>query len=91
MQGSRARAKGHRGIVLRISESRIFPVLCLYFMDNLSSIGGLLSTCTRSFKPNKTNLGSQSDFFVLFLHPLPTQVSLNNGKFPSESSTLPTP
>lgn len=92
MQGSRASAKGHWGIVLDISESRIFPVLYLYSMGNLSSVGGLLNACTCSFKPNKANLGSQSDiFFFLFLHPLPTQVSLNNGKFPSESSTLPTP
>lgn len=82
MQGSRARAKGHWGIVLLISESRIFPVPYLYFKDNLSSIGGLLNPCTCSFKPNKANLGLQIDFFVLFLHPLPTQVLPNNGKFP---------
>lgn len=63
MKGSRASAKGHWGIVLDISASRIFPVLYLYSMDNLSSVGGLLNACTCSFKPNKANLGSQSDIF----------------------------
>jgi hypothetical protein len=78
-------------IVLHICQGLIFPVLYPYLWDNLSSVDGMLNTHTCSLKLNKTNLGWQSDFFfVLFLYPLPTKVSLNNGKYPAEGSTLPT-
>lgn len=69
MQGSRASAKGHWGIVLDISASRIFPVLYLYSMDNLSSVGGLLNAAHAPLNPTKQILVHKVTFFFSVLTP----------------------